>query len=449
MSPDPTTGAEVSTAVALPSRLRPPPVSGAAPSLPPVTGLAAQSRTDIDIDIDTDADSKIDTDADSKIDTDADTDTGADTESAPPGRSRARWILRPAVIYLVSRTITWATLAITTLFTHLSILQEVDRWDSRWFLRAAALGWPRHLPFAHGHVAGSTIAFFPLFPLSIRWLSQLTGLSLLAAGITITTVTGLTAMIGVWALVRHYAGPSSADRATLMVALFPGSFVLSMVYSEGLALTFLAFGILALLRRRWLLAGLLGLLASATTPVALAFVVSCLWCAYRELATDRNWRALAAPVLAPMGFVLYQVWIWQHTGNLNAWRLTERGGWKSYPSVVYAFHTVGVVLRDPIATNKTDDLLFICTILVVVAAVVAIRSSMPTPMLLYGLSAAAFGMISAPIGLRPRFIFLAFPLIIAVGTWLRGRAYVAVLSVSAAFLIAFTAFEVVSWRIFP
>ena len=163
-------------------------------------------------------------------------------------------------------------------------------------------GWPRHLPYHHGHVAGSTIAFFPLFPLSIRWLSDLTGLTPLAAGITITTVTGLTAMVGVWVLVRHYADQSSADRATLLVALFPGSFVLSMVYSEGFALTFLAFGLLALLQKRWLLAGLLGLLASFTTPVALAFEVSCLWCAYRELSTDRrNWRVLAAPDPRPAG----------------------------------------------------------------------------------------------------------------------------------------------------
>ncbi len=370
-------------------------------------------------------------------------------KSAANAQAGWRWMIRPAVIYLVSRALTWATLAVTTLFTHQSILQEVDRWDSRWFLRAATLGWPRHLSYEHGHVAGSTIAFFPLFPLSIRWLSDLTGLTPLAAGITVTTVTGLTAMIGVWALVRHYADQGSADRATLLVAVFPGSFVLSMVYSEGWALTFLAFGLLALLQKRWVLAGILGLLASFTTPVALAFEVSCLWCAYRALSTERDWRALAAPILAPLGFVYYQVWIWQHTGNLNAWRLTERGGWKSYPSLVYAFHTVAVFVRDPIATNKTDDLLFVCTVLVVVAAVVAVRSSMPTPLVLYALSSAALGMISAPIGLRPRFIFLAFPLIIAVGTRLRGRAYIAVAAVSTAFLIAFTAFEVASWRIFP
>jgi hypothetical protein len=358
-------------------------------------------------------------------------------------------MVRPAVIYLLSRAITWTTLAVTTLFTHQSILQEVDRWDSRWFLRAAVQGWPRHLPYDQGHVAGSTIAFFPGFPLSIRWLADLPGFTPLAAGITVTTVTGLTAMIGVWALVRHYADGPSADRATLLVALFPGSFVLSMVYSEGLALTFLAFGLLALLQKRWVLAGLLGLLASVTTPVALAFEVSCIWCAYREVAGPRNWRALAAPILAPMGFVAYQAWIWRHTGNLNAWRLTERGGWKSYPSFVYAVHTVTVFVRDPIAANKTDDLLFVCTALVVVAAVVAVRSTMPTPLVLYGLAAAALGMISAPIGLRPRFIFLAFPLIVAVGTWLRGRAYVTVAVVSTVLLIAFTAFEVASWRIFP
>ena len=417
MPPDPTTRSEASSAAVVPRR-RPAPTVGAT-SRP--TGPAVEAT--------------------------AEPEGGAE----PTRRLRRwpRWILRPTVIYLVSRAITWTTLAITTLFTHQSILQEVDRWDSRWFLRAAAQGWPRHLPYDHGHVAGSTIAFFPLFPLSIRWLSHLTGLSLLAAGITITTVTGCTAMIGVWALVRHYADQPSADRATLLVALFPGSFVLSMVYSEGFALTFLAFGLLALLQKRWLLAGLLGLLASFTTPVALAFEVSCLWCAYREVSTARNWRALAAPVLAPLGFLYYQVWIWQHTGNLNAWRLTERGGWKSYPSLVYAFHTVAVFVRDPVATNKTDDLLFVCTVLVVVAGVVAVRSSMPTPMVLYGLSAAALGMISAPIGLRPRFIFLAFPLIIGVGTWLRGRAYLALVSVSAAFLIGFTAFEVASWRIFP
>jgi len=374
-----------------------------------------------------------------------------DADSTPddPLRRWPRWVVRPLVIYLASRVVTWTTLVMVSVITHQGLLDEVDRWDGQWFIRAAADGWPRHLPLNQGHVARSTIAFFPLFPLSIRWLSDLTGLSLLGAGITIATVTGGLAMVAIWALVRHYTDQRAADRATLLVAMFPGSFVLSLVYSEGFAITFLALGLLALMRRRWLLAGLLGLLASATTPVALAFEVSCLWCAYCEVTGGRNWRSLAAPLLAPLGFLSYQGWIWRHTGNLAAWRMTERGGWKSYPSIAYPVHTMAIFLRDPIATNKTDDLLFVGTVLAIVGAVVAIRSRMPMPMLLYGLSAAALGLISAPIGLRPRFVLLAFPLIIAVGTWLRGRAYATVLALSVGLLIGLTAFEVCSYRVFP
>ena len=366
-------------------------------------------------------------------------------------RSWPAWIVHPVLIYLASRALTWATLGITSIFTHVGVRGEIDRWDSRWFIRAAQFGWPTQLPHHNGHVAANTIAFLPAFPLSFRWLSHLTGLSLLTAGVIVTSVSGLTAMVGVWLLIRAYADEHAADRGTLMLAVFPGSFVLSLVYSEGLVLTFVAFGLLALMRKRWVLAGVLGMLATATTPIALAFEVSCLWCAYREVTKDRNWRSLVAPVLTPLGFLSYQVWLWFHTGSVSAWRLTERGGWKSYPSLVYAAHTVGVFLKDPIATNKTDDLLFVCTVVTVIAAVIAIRSRlpMPMPMLLYGLVAAGIAFVSAPVGLRPRFMFLAFPLIVAVGTRLRGRAYLWMAAISAALLIFATAYEVSSWAVFP
>jgi hypothetical protein len=380
------------------------------------------------------------------------TATGSSDGTGTVGRPRPswpRWVIRPIIIYLASRLVTTATLAVTGWVTHRGLTTEVDRWDGIWFLRAAARGWPTHLPYHHGHVAGSTIAFFPVFPLTIRWLSALTGMSLLASGMVITEVTGLTAIIGVWLLVRHYADQGAADRATVLVAVFPGTFVLSLVYSEGLAVTFLAFGILALLRRRWLLAGVLGMLATGTEPIALAFEVSCLWCAYRAVSADRDWRSLAAPVLTPVGFVAYQLWLWRHTGDLNAWRLTERGGWRSYPSLLYPVHTVAIFVRDPVAVTKTGDLLFVGTVVTVVAAVMAIRSRMPAPALLYGLSAAVLGLISAPIGMRPRFIFLAFPLIIAVGTRLRGRVYVAVVSLSVVLLATAMAYSVCSFRIFP
>ncbi|MGH9296701.1 MAG: hypothetical protein ACRDZP_01840, partial [Acidimicrobiales bacterium] len=272
----------------------------------------------------------------------------------------SRWgpILRPAAIYIASRIVTLLAMSVSTVIAHQGLGSEINRWDSQWFLRAASRGWPTRLSMIHGHVAANTIAFFPALPLSIRGVSRLTGLSLFAAGTAISSLTGLTAMIAVWVLVRSYAGGGIADRATFAVALFPGSFVFSLIYAEGFVITFVAFGLFALSRRRWLLAGLLGLLATFTAPIALPFVVSCLWAALVAIRSRRDWRALAAPVLAPLGFVAYISWIWWHTGSVSTWRATERGGWKSYLSIVYPFHIVASFVTHPLTSTATTNLLF-------------------------------------------------------------------------------------------
>ncbi len=373
------------------------------------------------------------------------------TSSSPtrPGRRWPKWLLRPLVIYVMSRAVVFITLAITSLFTNTAIPQEIDRWDSRWFIRAALNGYPRQLPEVHGHTAGNTIAFFPLFPFLIRWVAHPTGLSLLSAGIGITIVTGFTSVVAVWAMVRHFAGQQKADRATLLVALFPGSLALTLVYSEGLVLTFVAFGLLALMKRQWVLAGVLGMLATATSPIALAFEFSCLWCAYSAVAKERDWRSLAAPILTPLGFIGYQLWLWHHTGSLLAWRLTEKGGWNSYPSLRYPVSVIVTFVRDPVANTVTGIILSMGIAAVVIGVVAAVKTRMPAPLLIYGVLAAFMAAISAQVGLRPRFIFLAFPLIVAVGIWLKGRSYWAVLGASSLLLIGMTVLEVASWAVFP
>ena len=88
-------------------------------------------------------------------------------------------------------------------------------------------------------------------------------------------------------------------------------------------------------------------------------------------------------MLAPLGFVAYQLWLWAHTDNLLAWRVTERSGWSSYPSVAYPAHLVATFLRDPVATNQQQDLLFVGIVVTVIAAIFALRSRVPMPMLLY------------------------------------------------------------------
>jgi hypothetical protein len=261
--------------------------------------------------------------------------------------------------------------------------------------------------------------------------------------------TGLAAVVAVGLVVREYAGDDAAQRGTLLFALCPGTFVFSLAYSEGIVITCVALGLLALLRHRWWVAGILGLLATGTSPIALAFVVSCAWCAGIAVLRERNWRSLLAPVMAPLGFVAYQVWLWAHTGVLSAWRLTERSGWQSYPSVVYPVHILATFLFDPVAPTETGQILFAGTVVTVIGAILAVRQRQPAPVLTYGLAAAALAAVAAPVGLRPRFIMLTFPLVVAIGTSVRGRAYPWVVALSACLLVAMTVLELASSAVFP
>ena len=361
---------------------------------------------------------------------------------------RVSW--RPGAIYLASRALVLLTIGIVAAVGGGSLGDRIYRWDSVWYLRVSGLGYPSHLPMIHGHVAGNTLAFFPALPLAIRGLAGLTGMSQFSAGVAISTLTGLTATIGVWVLVREYAGEKAANRATVLFAFFPGSFVFSLIYSEGIVITCTAFGLLALMRRRWIIAGVLGLVATAAAPIALAFGVSAAWVAIGAIRRDRDWAALAAPILTPIGTVAYIAWTWQHTGVSSAFSLTERGGWNSYLSGVYPFHILGWFLTHPFSSDATITLMFFCMLGAVLAAIIAVRDHQPSPVLLYGITVGALAMLTRPVGPRPRIILDAFPLILAVGVrYQEGWKHRVAMFGSAFLLVAFTAYEVVSFSVFP
>ncbi len=359
-------------------------------------------------------------------------------------------VWRAGLVYLASRALVVLTMGVVAVVGGGSLGARIDRWDSVWYLRAVDGGYPSHLPTVNGHVLANTIAFFPGLPLIIRAVSGATGLSHFAAGVAVSSMTGLTATIGVWLLVREYAGERAADRATLLFAFFGGSFVFSMIYSEGLVITGVAFGLLALMRRRWVVAGVLGLVATAAAPIALAFVLSCGWAAFVAIRRERDWSSLAAPALAPVGTIAYLLWSWQHTGTLAAFTQTERGGWHSYLSIAYPFKIIWANLAHPITTTANPRLVFFCLLGAAAAAVIALRDRQPSLLVIYGIAVAAIAMITQPVGLRPRLVLDAFPLILAVALRYReGWKYNVLVTGSLAFLVAMTAYTVGSWTVFP
>ena len=149
-------------------------------------------------------------------------------------------------------------------------------WDADWYRQAAENGYPAELPRGDdGLVQQNVWAFFPLFPFLVRALMTVTrGPWEVVAPLT-ATVLGAAAAVVVHRLVAVGAPRAVAARPGLplatvtLLAVFPTSPVLQVAYTESLALLLVALALLTLVRRQYLLCGLVVVLLGFTRAVAL------------------------------------------------------------------------------------------------------------------------------------------------------------------------------------
>lgn len=200
------------------------------------------------------------------------------------------------------------------------LIAPLARWDSVWFLDIADVGYPTSYP--------PRAAFFPLYPVLMRVGGWVVG-SPLVAGLLISFVSAFVGAMLVHRLTELELGRRAAGAAVWALLAFPGSMWLTAVYSEGLFLLLSAGALLAARQRAWLLAGLLGALASSTRSAGVVLIVPLAviaWSHYRERtrvprADDprgdpppgrhrpelRDWRPLLAAAAVPLGAIVFAI----------------------------------------------------------------------------------------------------------------------------------------------
>jgi hypothetical protein len=300
-------------------------------------------------------------------------------------------------------------------------------WDGGWYLRIAEHGYPHAIPRSGSQAVQSPLGFVPLFPITIRALHALAGLSYLVSAQVIVTVFGAAFTVAAWWLMRSLFESSAADRATALICFFPGFFVFALIYAEPISLTLAAVCLYALIRQRWWLAGLSAGLASATRPNAIVLVVCCLWAALIAIGRRRDWTALAAPALAPVGLLIHFIFLYFRTGNFWAYEISQEQAWKLTIRPSTPIDLVRRFVSHPFAHGDVM-LQLLGTATIVVTGVLLLRSHYPAVLVVYGLGLGLLDLCLVP---SPRFVLTGFPLIAAVGHRLRGRWYAMALLVSA------------------
>jgi hypothetical protein len=176
------------------------------------------------------------------------------------------------------------------------------QWDSVWFLHIARQGYDMR----------ETAAFFPLYPLVVRAVSEVLR-SDVAAAVVVSLAAGTMAVAVLHRLARPLLGDAGAATTVLLVTLYPLAFVFTAAYSDGLFLALAAGSFLAAVRGSPLLAGVLGGLACGTRLVGLALLpalVALLW-----PRTTRGLLRLAPLLLLPAAVAAYALYLDHRLGD--------------------------------------------------------------------------------------------------------------------------------------
>jgi hypothetical protein len=154
----------------------------------------------------------------------------------------------------------------------------------------------------------------------------------------------------------------------------------------------------------------------------------------------RAWRALAAPLLSPVGFLGFQIFVRVRTGLADAYLETHHA-WGARLDLAAPWHTIREFFRHPLLdVNVTVAVAGAVTL--AVTLVLLARARPPGAVLVYTLGVVVPVMVSDTLGARPRFLLTAFPLVAVLGRRLRGNAFTAVLAGSATLLGCFTVLSV-------
>jgi Gpi18-like mannosyltransferase len=202
-----------------------------------------------------------------------------------------------------------------------------------------------------------------------------------------------------------------------LYAIFPGSAILSFAYSEALLIVLAAACLIFLVDERWLLAGLAAALATAARPNGVAVVAACLVASVIAIRRSRQWWSLVSVALAPIGFLVFQWYVDRTAGERGAWFRVQREAWSEGTSfgATAVVNTVGF-LTSPLS-SPTDALTALTMITLVAMIYCAWRARLSWILVAYSAVIIALMLIPETVTARPRFLFTAFPLFIAVAAW--------------------------------
>jgi len=200
-------------------------------------------------------------------------------------------------------------------------------WDGGWYHRIATVG------YAHADgTASSAVAFFPLYPLTVKGLSALLHLPDVVTGPLLSTLCALAAGALLYRLVQTQLDQERAYWAVLFLFFAPSSIHLGAYYTESFFLSLSLACYLCGIERRWWGVAVFGALATATRPTGILLSLAVLlnyWQAHAWKGTSLRrilWPHLAIGASA-LGALTYAAYLEVKFGSAAVYLQAQQTEW--------------------------------------------------------------------------------------------------------------------------
>jgi len=282
----------------------------------------------------------------------------------------------------------------------------------------------------------SRVALFPVLPELVRTTGYVTRHQFLPAEVLVQVIVGLASAIAVWALVAHVKDRRVADRAVLLYGAFPGAIAFGLLYPEPLGNALAALSLLAVLNRKWLASGLLALVASAVHPAFIVLTPALAVAAFVAIRRRREWAALVAPLLAPLGMAGYFGLLGGEYHDFFFYFRDQGGNWGQRAAWITRELRVLTWTDPAVSTHAFYNALLIVMALALVAGIaLMLAARVPLPVSVYTvLAALSLGLADKP-GPAPLLAWTALGIFIGVAAKVPAWLFWLLLVLSAGLLV--------------
>lgn len=302
-----------------------------------------------------------------------------------------------------------------SILAHLSPFQAVWQW--------ANFDGPHYITIAEKGYEGTGLiqAFFPLYPLTVRWLNKIVN-NFLISGLLISNGSFLLALFYFQKLLK-LEKIKNKKSVLLFLLFFPASFYFGAFYSESLFFLLTVLFFLAIFKKKWLSAALFSGLASGARLVGIFLGPALLFEYWRsknkkQLKSKFYLKSLFLLLVSLSGFLFFCFYLYKEFGDPLFFAKVQSGFGASRQTekLVLLYQVIWRYFKMIMTMKKSDILFFtimqefIFSVLALGLLIWAAFKKMKIPYLIYGFGSFFLPTLTGNFSSMPRYIALIFPL---------------------------------------